>query len=128
MKTLLLALILTLLMLPAMAQDHAHGESWLRPVQPDHVCMVNDAAFDSVQIPVEVEGNTYYGCCPMCKGRLENDPASRSATDPVSGKAVDKSKAVIGAGPDNKVYYFENEENMQQYGHDQMPENKHIHE
>jgi hypothetical protein len=31
----------------------------------------------------------------MCKGRLAQDPAVRSATDPISGKPVDKAKAVI---------------------------------
>lgn len=48
------------------------------------------------QIPVEVEGKTYFGCCDMCKTRLAQDPESRAALDPVSGARVDKASAVIG--------------------------------
>ena len=34
------------------------------------VCMVNDRYMGVEQIPVQVEGRTYYGCCEMCKTRL----------------------------------------------------------
>jgi YHS domain-containing protein len=81
----------------------------LERVQPARVCMVNNSVFPKDQIPVAVEGKTYFGCCEMCKGRLAEDAAVRSATDPVSGKAVDKAKAVIGATPEGKVFYFESE-------------------
>src|SRR5258706_12636310 len=73
------------------------------------VCMVNNTRFDKDQIPVAVGGKTYFGCCQMCKGRLTDDASMRQATDPVSGKTVDKAKAVIGAKPDGKVLYFESE-------------------
>lgn len=42
----------------------------VRQVEASKVCMVNDTVFDREQIAVEVEGKTYYGCCPMCKDRL----------------------------------------------------------
>lgn len=87
----------------------------IRRVDARHVCMVNDTAFDKDQIPVEVEGRTYFGCCEMCKGRLAQDAAARSAVDPVSGRPVDKAKAVIGATPDGKVLYFESEKNLAAY-------------
>src|SRR5262245_55931444 len=61
------------------------------------VCMVNDQLFERDQIPVEVEGKTYYGCCKMCKKSLAEKREFRVATDPVSGKEVDKATAVIGA-------------------------------
>ncbi len=88
----------------------------LERVDPVRVCMVNDTVFPRDQIPVEVEGKTYFGCCEMCKGRLAKDEAIRMAIDPVSGKQVDKATAVIGAGPDGKVQYFENEETFARFG------------
>jgi YHS domain-containing protein len=84
-------------------------------VEAKKVCMVNDAVFPSDQIPIEVKGRTYYGCCEMCKGRLSNDPQVRWAVDPVSKKRVDKALAVIGAKPDGKVLYFESEKTLRQY-------------
>lgn len=79
------------------------------------VCMVNDMDMGKAQIPVVVEGQTYYGCCAMCKERLAKDAAVRTAIDPVSGKSVDKAKAVIGKRADGSVVYFESERNLRQY-------------
>ena len=84
-------------------------------VESKNVCMINDRNMAHEQIPVEVDGKTYYGCCPMCKERLEKDEASRFAIDPVSGNKVDKAKAVIGVLPGAAVLYFENEENLKKY-------------
>ena len=84
-------------------------------VETKYVCMINDQRFSKVQIPVEVEGRTYYGCCEMCKERLRGDASSRTAVDPVSGKKVDKATAVIGATPDGTVFYFETLENLKRY-------------
>jgi len=82
---------------------------------PSLVCMVNDMDMGKAQIPVVVEGQTYYGCCAMCKERLAKDAAVRTAIDPVSGKKVDKAKAVIGKRPDGSVVYFENDKNLRAY-------------
>jgi YHS domain-containing protein len=79
------------------------------------VCMVNDYDMRRPQIPVVVEGRTYYGCCAMCKGRLEQSPEARTAVDPVSGRSVDKAKAIIGRRPDGSVVYFEKRENLDRY-------------
>ncbi len=87
----------------------------LRKVDAKKVCMINDQYLERDQIPVEVDGKTYYGCCPMCKARLKNDPATRYAIDPVSGKKVDKALAVIGVTADGTAYYFENESNLERF-------------
>lgn len=99
----------------------AHQYHWLEKVEPEYVCMVNDQRFPNVQIPVEVNGKNYYGCCQMCKAKLENAQEIRESRDPVSGVIVDKASAVIGAGPDWTVYYFENEENLKLFD-EQMTE------
>lgn len=84
-------------------------------VEPKKVCMVNNKLFDKDQIPVEVEGKTYYGCCEMCKKTLAERAEFRVALDPVSNKEVDKAKAVIGALSDGTALYFENDENLKKY-------------
>lgn len=87
----------------------------LTKVEAKKVCMINEHFMNHDQIPVEVDGKTYYGCCAMCKERLEKDAAKRVAVDPVSGKTVDKAKAVIGAASDGMVVYFESEKNLEKY-------------
>ena len=84
-------------------------------VASNQVCMINDRSMGADQIPVEIDGKTYFGCCAMCKERLVKDEASRYAIDPVSGKKVDKAKAVIGALPGAVVLYFENAQNLEKY-------------
>jgi YHS domain-containing protein len=97
----------------ARADDAAKPE--LKRVETKKVCMVNNQVFEKDQIPVTVEGKTYYGCCEMCKERLSKDAAARTAVDPVTGKPVDKATAVIAAMPDGKVLYFESQETYEQY-------------
>jgi YHS domain-containing protein len=79
------------------------------------VCMVNNQFMGQPQIPIELDGRAYYGCCEMCKGRLESDPSSRVSSDPVSGKTVDKATAVIGRAGDGRVLYFENDQTFATY-------------
>jgi YHS domain-containing protein len=86
-----------------------------RVTDTDKVCMVNDRYMGTPQIPVDVAGKRYYGCCAMCKERLAKDKAARYAVDPVSGKQVDKATAVIGQLADGSVLYFENEANRKKY-------------
>lgn len=87
----------------------------IRQVESKRVCMINNQLMNVDQIPVSVDGKTYFGCCPMCKERLEKDARSRAAVDPVSGQTVDKSVAVIGAKPNGSVVYFESAENLAKY-------------
>jgi len=72
----------------------------LQQVESKYVCMVTNKLFNKEQIPVEVKGKTYYGCCEMCKGTLANDPNSRVAVDPVSGKPVDKALSIPASSSD----------------------------
>lgn len=109
----------TFLLLVALAvwpfSVHAQTSNNLTVVEHQYVCMVNDQLFPNAQIPVQYDGKTYYGCCPMCKERLAKDASMRMARDPVSGALIDKANAVIGARPNGKVLYFENIENLKRY-------------
>ena len=87
----------------------------LTQIEAKYVCMINDDSYLSEQILVQVDGKDYYGCCMGCKAKLENDPNSRFAIDPVSGNRVDKAIAVIGAAPNRDVYYFESLENLESF-------------
>lgn len=87
----------------------------LKRVETKKVCMVNNQAFAKDQIPVQVDGKTYYGCCEMCKERLAKDAEARTGVDPVTGKKVDKATAIIVAKTDDSVLYFESEETLAQY-------------
>lgn len=100
------------------AKEEARREApaaGLQVVETREVCMVNDRFFAREQIPVEVDGKTYYGCCEGCKKRLAEDEAIRQANDPVTGHPVDKATAVITARPDGSVLYFSSEETLARY-------------
>lgn len=107
--------MMAMLMVLPISNGNAQAESGLNKVRSDFVCMVNDRYMGAEQIPVTLSGKIYYGCCPMCKAKLEKSAALRKAVDPVSGKQVDKASAVIGAKPDKTVYYFENVENLEAF-------------
>ncbi len=110
MKTVLLTFLALIVAFPAFA-----AEAWLKPAEAQYVCMMNDKLFDKPQIPIEIDGKTYYGCCAMCADTLKKSPEARRGTDPVSGRPVDKASAVIGAGPDGTTYYFENDANFKTF-------------
>ncbi|MEW6145941.1 MAG: TRASH domain-containing protein [Thermodesulfobacteriota bacterium] len=120
--SLVLTAAMTLFVQAPRAQNQGSGSTQadtqpeLKQVESKYVCMVTNQLYDKEQIPVQVEGKMYYGCCQMCEAKLKEDPSSRMAVDPVSGKDVDKSTAVIGAAPDGKVYYFENVEDLRAFG------------
>lgn len=94
----------------AVAEDKVAGEA-----KSDEVCMVTDRVFGKPQIPVEYDGKTYYGCCQGCVSRIKNEPRVRYSVDPVSGKTVDKAKAVIIEGPGGQALYFESRETAQKF-------------
>ena len=110
----LTALLFTLLLATtaAFAQEDVKPNGKLTRVETKTVCMINEHAMGKDQIPIEIDGKTYYGCCEMCKKALAADAAKRVAIDPVSGKQVDKATAVIASQEDGRVFYFENEANL----------------
>jgi YHS domain-containing protein len=103
-------------LLAGLAQAAENGtRPALKRVENKKVCMVNNAAFEKDQIPVAVEGKTYYGCCEMCKEKLAKDFNARTGVDPVTGNKVDKAVAVIAAQTDGTVLYFESDKTLERY-------------
>ena len=111
------ALCAFVLLVAGLASTASAGETSpvLKRVETKKVCMVNNQVFEKDQIPVQVAGKTYYGCCEMCKERLAKDAEARTGVDPVTGKKVDKATAVIVAQTDGSVLYFESEATLAQY-------------
>lgn len=100
----------------AVACTSGSQSGWVTIVEdPSAICMVNDRYTGQRQIPITAEGRTYYGCCAGCVSRLQNDPAVRTAVDPVTGNRVDKATAVAARLNDGRVLYFENAESVARY-------------
>lgn len=99
--------------LAVLAPFVAMADNALEVVDAEFVCMVNDVRYDKVQVRVDVNDQTYYGCCEMCRARLTNNENLRVGVDSISGKKVDKAIAIIAADSYNRVFYFENEENLE---------------
>jgi YHS domain-containing protein len=87
----------------------------LHKVNPKKVCMIQNTLYEKEQTPVTIEKDTFYACCSMCKERLNSDPESRFAIDPISGNKVKKSSAVIGANDNGNVFYFESDKNLNSF-------------
>lgn len=100
---------------PSVASHEAAPADVTIVTDASQVCMVNDQFMGRPQIPVQVEGKTYYGCCAMCKTRLQRDAASRTAIDPVSHTPVDKASAVIGKTASGSTLYFASREHFDSY-------------
>jgi YHS domain-containing protein len=79
------------------------------------VCVVRDTVGTAAGVPHEYNGKTYYLCCKMCRESIQNEPKKYTiATDPVSGKQVDKAEAFI-YNLEGKAYYFESEANRKSF-------------
>lgn len=93
----------------------AAGGEKVKQVEAKYTCFINKKHFDKPQTEVIVAGKRYYGCCDNCTKQLTEDPASRVAIDPVSGKEVDKADAVIGIDKGGNVYFFQTAENLKKF-------------
>ncbi|HEX7153068.1 MAG TPA: hypothetical protein VF618_16390 [Thermoanaerobaculia bacterium] len=108
----LLTLTIVFMAAVALAGEPTAPKGKLEKVVPKTVCMMNEQHMGKDQIPVDVDGKTYYGCCEMCKKALAADAKKREAIDPVSNKKVDKAQAVIAKQEDGRVFYFESDESL----------------
>jgi YHS domain-containing protein len=102
-------------MVLAMTALNVFAEMKLVKADPSKVCMIQNRVYPTKQTAVKADGKTYYACCAACRHRLTTDPDSRIAIDPFSRKAVDKSKAVIGAQENGNILFFESEANMKAF-------------
>lgn len=93
-----------------------HGAGLVRLDEHAHVCMLSNRYLgDRPHVPVEVDGKTYYGCCPSCASRLAAHPEAREAHDAWTGRPLDKASAIMARDGQNRVLYFENQASFAQY-------------
>jgi YHS domain-containing protein len=100
--------------LPLAVLAAASGEK-VKQVEAKYTCFVNKKHFDKPQTEIIVNGRKYYGCCESCVTQLMQDPTTRVAIDPVSGKEVDKAEAVIGIDKAGNVYFFQSADNLNKF-------------
>lgn len=86
-------------------------------IESNKVCYVNNKYMGIEQIPVKVEGKTYYGCCEGCIIKLKTVKELRFGLDPFTGNEVDKALAFIVLKPqgNNDVLYFESEKSYMNF-------------
>jgi YHS domain-containing protein len=111
-RLLAFSLVSAILAIPVLA---AAGGEKVKRVDAKYVCFITRKHFDQPQTAVVVDGKKYYGCCEDCSKQLREDPKSRVAVDPVSGKELDKGVAVVGMDKAGNVYFFENETNLKKF-------------
>ena len=83
------------------------ADNSVKHVSSKHICFISGKRFERTLESVTIEGKSYYYCTSHCLETLKDDPASRSAVDPVSGNRVDKATAVLGQDRHGNVYFFE---------------------
>lgn len=93
------------------------SEAVITKLPNNQVCMVNNRFMNKEQIPVPINGKTYYGCCEGCVATLKNDISSRFYMDPLSGEQVDKAVAyiILKPGSADEVLYFSSEANAKKF-------------
>ncbi len=97
--------------------ESAETKTGGRVLETSEVCFINDRHMGKPQIPVKVEGKTYYGCCAGCAETLQNERSARYSRDPLTGGEVDKATATIAEDPrgSGKVLYFESKQTYERY-------------
>ena len=101
---------------PPAAAAEAEGTGLTRIGERGAVCMLSNRYLgERADVPIQVEGKTYRGCCANCAARLGSLAEARVAKDPVTGHAVDKASAVLARDATNRLYYFESEATFASY-------------
>jgi len=87
------------------------------PIKNSLICMVNNRYMGIKQIPVGVNGKTYYGCCQGCVTKLKSQRHFRYALDPFTGEEVDKANAYAVLNPNGSgtVMYFKTANHYEKY-------------
>lgn len=89
-----------------------------KEVKGQQICMYRNKLNVGPSIPVVIDGETYYACCPICADKLKlNYQDSQFAVDKYSHQSVKKTKAFIVLDKKTKgeVSYFESEENFNHF-------------
>jgi len=95
--------------------ESGRKDAGLIRIASSNSCMGSNQAQGKAQNYAIFDGKAYYGCTDMCIANLRQNPGFRYGRDPVSGKKVDKARAIVGARKNGQLLYFETEENFLSY-------------
>ncbi|WP_421917892.1 TRASH domain-containing protein [Marinifilum sp.] len=82
------------------------------------VCMVRGDIKAKDTHMLRIGDKVYFGCCQKCLSKLKNNVNNvQYASDPATGKMINKAEALIKLNPinSNKVLFFESQETYDQY-------------
>ncbi len=88
---------------------------WLRKVDNKAVNMVTNRIWGDGQKAVSLEGRSYYVPNDEYGFALNQNPSLRYATDPLTGRRIDKSVALAYADYEGNVLYFESSESYRDF-------------
>ena len=90
-------------------------DAWLSRVETSKVNMVTNRVADKALSAVTVDGRTYYVLNNDYEAALNKNLSLRFATDPITGRRIDKSDAIILADSKGRVFYFESEKTYRDF-------------
>lgn len=108
----ILPLILVAGVILYVSGELSNKEGFLKKVDISKTCMASNRYAGKRSSAFIHKGKKYYGCSEMCMRNLEMNSSYRYATDPLTGKVVDKALAHVAADESGKLFYFESEENL----------------
>jgi len=89
--------------------------AWLRKVDNKAVNMVTNRIWGGEQKLVSLDGKGYYVPNDEYGFAFDRNPSLRFATDPLTGKRIDKSVALAYADYEGNVLYFESSESYRDF-------------
>ncbi len=88
---------------------------WLTRVDASKVNMVTNRVEEHAQNSVDINGRSYSVASDSYARTLKLNPSLRLATDPITGKKIDKSEAQTFADASGKVFYFANDSSFKSF-------------
>tara|TARA_R110000868_G_scaffold408148_1_gene690537 strand:+ start:2296 stop:2868 length:573 start_codon:yes stop_codon:yes gene_type:complete len=99
-------------------KDKTRASSQTYEIVPNgKVCMANNRFMGVPQIPIDVNGTSYYGCCENCVEKLQkNLDDVRFGNNPLNDTKVDKaSAAIVQDKSSGSVFYFASKADAQAF-------------
>ncbi len=101
--------------LKSTATSSENPGQWLRQVERNSVNMVTNRLWADEQKVVNIGGREYYVPNADYGFAFTHNPSLRYATDPVTGKKIDKSGALAYSDYKDRVLYFESQDSYREF-------------
>ncbi len=101
--------------MPAMSHADNPANVWLKKVMPSEINMVTNRYTNQTQSATQMDGKVYYTSGEPYIMTLKENPSIRFATDPVSGRTIDKAEAEIYIDVSGRALYFSTDESFKNF-------------